>query len=81
MAKVVGAVSDTLGEAHGLLSAAVAVATEVTAANGWVVIKESDGVGFAGAAGLGRVLGLINGWGAVGRDTVSANGNGAGVKN
>jgi hypothetical protein len=47
MAKVVGAVSDTLGEAIGVLSAFVAVATGGKLASGLVVARGSGSAGLA----------------------------------
>jgi hypothetical protein len=81
MAKVVGAVSDTLGKATGVLSTAVAVATGGALVTGLVVAKVSGCAGCAWVSGLGGVLGMDTAFGAGGGDTGAASGEGAGVKN
>jgi len=96
MAKVVGAVSDTLGEATGVLSGTRAVSSggavttgvlSATVADGGtvatelVVITGSGCAGLVCVTGLGCLLGLDTACGAGVGDTGAASGEGAGVKN
>jgi hypothetical protein len=83
MAKVVGAVSDTLGEATGVLSAVVAVSVVAggAVATELVVITGSGCAGLVCVTGLVGVLGLDTACGSGGVDTGAACGEGAGVKN